>query len=273
MRRGHALKAFLPSLLVTRGPPPWHFPFIDVWAVGCIFGEMLGRKPLFPGNDYIHQLKLITKLVGTPSAEVRTDNNSRFFNIFVLLCLLNHFSGLMVWPRRRHSIAPPPLPMHWTPDLNPFRPQELAFVTNHKARRFMLNLPKEPQSSLPSNLKSKYPDASPEALSLLRKMLVIDPAKRITVAEALEQPYLASLHDPVVETMADSGGKDWRKDGLRSRGCTLIAYNRGGGGVFAANYLCHAARALPLREVVRHTEMLPSNTSQTCTGGILRAAS
>ena len=23
---------------------------IDVWSVGCIFGEMLGRKPLFPGT-------------------------------------------------------------------------------------------------------------------------------------------------------------------------------------------------------------------------------
>jgi len=69
----------------------------------------------------------------------------------------------------------------------------------------MLNLPKEPQSSLPLNLQAKYPDASPEALALLRRMLVIDPAKRITVAEALEMPYLSSLHDPVVEIMAESG--------------------------------------------------------------------
>jgi hypothetical protein len=30
---------------------------------------MLGRKPLFPGNDYIHQLKLITRIVGTPTSE------------------------------------------------------------------------------------------------------------------------------------------------------------------------------------------------------------
>lgn len=42
---------------------------IDIWAIGCIFGEMLGRKPMFPGNDYIHQLKLITKAVGTPRSE------------------------------------------------------------------------------------------------------------------------------------------------------------------------------------------------------------
>ena len=100
--------------------------------------------------------------------------------------------------------TPPPSPPSLPPSLPPFL-QELAFVTNHKARRFMLNLPKESQSSLPFNLQAKYPDASPEALALLRRMLVIDPAKRITVAEALEMPYLSSLHDPVVEIMADSG--------------------------------------------------------------------
>lgn len=40
---------------------------IDVWSVGCIFAELLGRKPLFPGKDYVHQLNLITKVIGSPS--------------------------------------------------------------------------------------------------------------------------------------------------------------------------------------------------------------
>ena len=38
---------------------------IDMWSVGCIFAEMLGRKPAFPGTDYIHQLKLILEVLGT----------------------------------------------------------------------------------------------------------------------------------------------------------------------------------------------------------------
>jgi serine/threonine protein kinase len=42
---------------------------IDVWSVGCIFAELLGRKPLFPGKDYVHQLNLITKVVGSPTEE------------------------------------------------------------------------------------------------------------------------------------------------------------------------------------------------------------
>jgi hypothetical protein len=33
-------------------------------SVGCIMAELLGRKPLFPGKDYVHQLNLITKVCG-----------------------------------------------------------------------------------------------------------------------------------------------------------------------------------------------------------------
>ncbi|KAJ4951519.1 hypothetical protein NE237_028351 [Protea cynaroides] len=39
---------------------------IDVWSVGCILGEIMNREPLFPGKDYLHQLRLITLLLGSP---------------------------------------------------------------------------------------------------------------------------------------------------------------------------------------------------------------
>jgi mitogen-activated protein kinase 1/3 len=42
---------------------------IDVWSVGCIFAELLGRKALFPGQDYLEQLRLIIQKVGQPSRE------------------------------------------------------------------------------------------------------------------------------------------------------------------------------------------------------------
>uniref|UniRef100_A0A6N2K9B2 mitogen-activated protein kinase n=1 Tax=Salix viminalis TaxID=40686 RepID=A0A6N2K9B2_SALVM len=32
---------------------------IDVWSVGCIFMELMDRKPLFPGRDHAHQLRLL----------------------------------------------------------------------------------------------------------------------------------------------------------------------------------------------------------------------
>ncbi|KAL8130207.1 hypothetical protein V2J09_019362 [Rumex salicifolius] len=40
---------------------------IDVWSVGCIFMELMDRKPLFPGRDHAHQLRLLMELIGTPS--------------------------------------------------------------------------------------------------------------------------------------------------------------------------------------------------------------
>nr|CAG4646211.1 EOG090X04Z1 [Macrothrix elegans] len=42
---------------------------VDVWSIGCIFGELLGRRILFQAQTPIQQLELITDLLGTPSVE------------------------------------------------------------------------------------------------------------------------------------------------------------------------------------------------------------
>jgi len=42
---------------------------IDMWSVGCIFAELLSRKPIFAGEDFLHQLKLICEVIGSPSHE------------------------------------------------------------------------------------------------------------------------------------------------------------------------------------------------------------
>jgi serine/threonine protein kinase len=53
-----------PELLVPRstnyGRP------IDMWSAGCIFAEMILRRPLFPGEDSDDQLRRITELTGKP---------------------------------------------------------------------------------------------------------------------------------------------------------------------------------------------------------------
>ncbi|KAJ9706010.1 hypothetical protein PVL29_001534 [Vitis rotundifolia] len=53
---------------------------IDIWSVGCILGEIMTREPLFPGKDYVHQLRLITELLGSPddaSLGFLRSNNAR----------------------------------------------------------------------------------------------------------------------------------------------------------------------------------------------------
>ena len=42
---------------------------VDVWSVGCIFGELLGRRILFQAQNPVQQLELITELLGTPSLD------------------------------------------------------------------------------------------------------------------------------------------------------------------------------------------------------------
>ena len=42
---------------------------VDMWAVGCILGEMLNGRPIFPGTSTMNQLEKILELTGAPSAE------------------------------------------------------------------------------------------------------------------------------------------------------------------------------------------------------------
>jgi len=37
---------------------------VDMWAIGCIFGELLKHRPLLPGKNELNQLELIFKLLG-----------------------------------------------------------------------------------------------------------------------------------------------------------------------------------------------------------------
>uniref|UniRef100_A0A0E0PXS4 mitogen-activated protein kinase n=1 Tax=Oryza rufipogon TaxID=4529 RepID=A0A0E0PXS4_ORYRU len=57
-------------------------PAIDIWSIGCIFAEVLIGKPLFPGKNVVHQLDLITDLLGTPSldaiSQVRNDKARKY---------------------------------------------------------------------------------------------------------------------------------------------------------------------------------------------------
>ncbi|KAI0053539.1 Pkinase-domain-containing protein [Auriscalpium vulgare] len=44
-------------------------PEVDMWSAGCIMLELFTKRPVFQGNDEIHQLEFIFKILGTPTAE------------------------------------------------------------------------------------------------------------------------------------------------------------------------------------------------------------
>jgi len=80
---GSPLKAYT-SIVVTlwyRAPElllgmKLYSTHIDVWSVGCIFGELLLMEPLFPGKSETDELNKIFKLLGTPSERSWTGFNA-----------------------------------------------------------------------------------------------------------------------------------------------------------------------------------------------------
>lgn len=55
-----------PELLLHRSS---YGTSIDMWSVGCIMAEMLGRKVFLPGSSGLEQLHLIIERLGSPSEE------------------------------------------------------------------------------------------------------------------------------------------------------------------------------------------------------------
>jgi len=104
-----------------------------VWSIGCILGELLLRRPLLPGNDTQHQIKLIFNLVGTPSNE------------------------------------------------------DIERIPNPKSREKVRAFPSQQSPTI----DAIFADQNPAAVDLLKKMLKFDVAKRISVEEALNHPYMS----------------------------------------------------------------------------------
>uniref|UniRef100_A0A669BYU6 Stress-activated protein kinase JNK n=1 Tax=Oreochromis niloticus TaxID=8128 RepID=A0A669BYU6_ORENI len=122
---------------------------VDIWSVGCIMGEMVRHKILFPGRDYIDQWNKVIEQLGTPSPEF----------------------------------------------MKKLQPTVRNYVEN-RPKYAGLTFPKLfPDCLFPADSEHNKLKAS-QARDLLSKMLIIDPAKRMSVDEALQHPYINVWYDP-----------------------------------------------------------------------------
>ncbi|KAK1976940.1 kinase-like domain-containing protein [Colletotrichum cereale] len=69
--------------------------------------------------------------------------------------------------------------------------ETLSRIGSPRAQEYVRNLPFMPKKTFPS----LFPQANPDALDLLDRMLAFDPSSRISVEQALEHPYLQIWHD------------------------------------------------------------------------------
>ncbi|KAE8702925.1 Mitogen-activated protein kinase 1 [Hibiscus syriacus] len=138
---------------------------IDVWSMGCIFIELMDRRPLFPGRDHVHQLRLLIEVssscppTGIILSEIQT--NKLLSRVELALQLIG------------------------TPSES-----ELGCL-NENARRYIKQLP----LYLRQSFTEKFPTVHPLAIDPVEKMFTFDPRLRVTVEDALVHPYLSSLHD------------------------------------------------------------------------------
>lgn len=70
---------------------------MDMWSVGCIFGELLTQKPLFPGKSEIDQINKIFKVLQLPftrEVAVRDEALAKFALVTAFLTLVTAFLTL-----------------------------------------------------------------------------------------------------------------------------------------------------------------------------------
>jgi mitogen-activated protein kinase 15 len=83
-------------------------------------------------------------------------------------------------------------------------PAQLAACDSPYAAEMLASLHEAPQQQQPRRpLRHVLPDAPPDALDLLHKLLHFSPAQRVTAHEALRHPYVSQFHSPASEPACD----------------------------------------------------------------------
>eukprot|EP01065_Artemidia_motanka_P000285 TRINITY_DN1011_c0_g1_i1.p1 TRINITY_DN1011_c0_g1~~TRINITY_DN1011_c0_g1_i1.p1 ORF type:complete len:429 (+),score=146.86 TRINITY_DN1011_c0_g1_i1:88-1287(+) len=76
---------------------------------------------------------------------------------------------------------------------------ELKTVGSEAAQRYI----KKKSQRQRTDFKKLFPQADPQGIDIMDRMLVFHPSKRLTVEAGLEHPYLSELHDPEDEDVSE----------------------------------------------------------------------
>lgn len=57
---------------------PKYTKAVDMWSIGCIMGELLGGRPMFPGESTINQLERIVQITGFPNEKEIESMQSKY---------------------------------------------------------------------------------------------------------------------------------------------------------------------------------------------------
>lgn len=101
-----------------------------MWSLGCILGELINGRPIFPGTSTLNQLERVMEVTGLPSGE------------------------------------------------------DIDAIQSSLASTMLETLPPPHQRPM----REIFPKATSEALDLMKKLLLFNPEKRVTVFEALKHP-------------------------------------------------------------------------------------
>ena len=148
---------------------------VDIWGVGCIFGELLNmmkenepsygkRRPLFPGTSCYPLSPDIDAIRETN--RIHTTSTDQLNMIFQTL---------------------------GTPTTDSF-----SFVADQVAKEYISSFPKYKGLSL----CQRFPAAHPDAIHLLNQTLQYNPFQRITAKEALRHNYFMDIRDKKSEEIS-----------------------------------------------------------------------